>query len=182
MTTFVINMLSGPGSGKSTLAAELFVNMKKRGYQVEYLQEYAKKLVWQKDFEMLNNQHLVSYKYYQSIAAMSGCVNFIILDSSLLNGLWYNRHNPENLSNVEKTELMIMKYFNEFKNLNFFINRGNYQYEKVGRMQTEEEACQIDDEIKDILYELEVIYLDINMNQDNTITEMMDVISLLKRK
>ena len=50
--TWVINMLSGPGSGKSTLAAELFVEMKKQGYKVEYLQEYAKKLVWQKNFEL----------------------------------------------------------------------------------------------------------------------------------
>ena len=65
--TVVINMLSGPGSGKSTLAAELFVNMKKMGYSVEYLQEYPKKLVWQQKFETLNNQHYVSRKYYESI-------------------------------------------------------------------------------------------------------------------
>ena len=44
--TIIINMISGPGSGKSVLAAELFVEMKKQGYNVEFLQEYAKKLVW----------------------------------------------------------------------------------------------------------------------------------------
>ena len=178
--TIVINMLSGPGSGKSTLAAELFVKMKKSGYRVEYLQEYAKKLVWQKDFEMLNNQHLVSYKYYQSIVAMKGCVDFIVLDSSLLNGLWYNRHNPENLSNIEKTEAIILKYCSEFSNLNFFINRGNYQYEHVGRIQTEEEACRIDQEIKVILKDLSVDYVELNMDEGNVINDMMKIISSQK--
>ena len=83
--TFVINMFSGPGSGKSTLAAELYVYMKKKGYKVEFLQEYAKKLVWEKDYETLNNQQFVSYKYYKSILAMKGCVDFIILVISVKN-------------------------------------------------------------------------------------------------
>lgn len=173
--TYVINMLSGPGSGKSTLAAELFVNMKKRGLKVEYLQEYAKKLVWQKDFEMLNNQHLVSYKYYKSIAAMKGCVDFIILDSSLLNGIWYNRNNTENLSNIEKTDDMIIKYYNEFKNINFFINRGIYQYENNGRIETEEQAKTIDQDIKNILKnELNIDYTEIDMINGNAISNILE--------
>ncbi len=111
------------GTGKSVLAAELFVHMKKQGYRVEYLQEYAKKLVWLKNFEMLNNQHLVSYKYFKSIKALSECedLQYVILDSSLLNGLYYNRNNLNNLSNIEKTEALIMEYYGKFKNINLFV-------------------------------------------------------------
>ena len=177
--TYVINMLSGPGSGKSTLAAELFVYMKKKGYRVEYLQEYAKKLVWQENFEMLNNQHLVSYKYYRSIKAMDGRVDFIILDSSILNGLWYNRNNPDNLSNIEKTEELILKYYNEFNNINVFIDRGNYQYEHTGRMQTEDEAKTIDNQLIEILRLYDIKYNSINMDLDNVIEKLMETIKLL---
>lgn len=175
-TTWVINMLSGPGSGKSTLAAELFVEMKKQGYKVEYLQEYAKKLVWQKNFDMLNNQHLVSYKYFQSILAMKGCVDFIILDSSLLNGLWYNRNNPDNLSNIGKTEDLIIRYYQEFNNINFFIHRGNYQYENAGRIQTESEAIKIDNQLMEILNEKGIEYYPVNMSEANIIHRILETI------
>jgi len=175
--TVVVNMFSGPGSGKSTLAAELYVYMKKRGYKVEFLQEYAKKLVWEKDFDRLNNQQLVSYKYYKTIFAMNGCVDYIILDSSLINGIWYNWNNPDNLSNMEKTEALIYKYYNEFNNINLFINRGNYQYESLGRIQTENESRQIDKELKAIVDRLNIQYQEINIEDGNAITAIMDYLS-----
>lgn len=178
--TVVVNMLSGPGSGKSTLAAELFVNMKKLGYSVEYLQEYPKKLVWQQKFETLNNQYYVSRKYYESINAMIGHVDYIILDSSLINGIWYNRNNPENVSNVEKTEEMIIEKYNSCNNLNFFIYRGEYCYELKGRTQTEEEAKIIDREIINILTAREIFYSPIFMVEDNVIEKMIKVIKSKK--
>ena len=180
--TYVINMLSGPGSGKSTLAAELFVHMKKLGYHVEYLQEYAKKLVWQKKYEILNNQHLVSYKYYQSIKAMDGCVDFIILDSSLLNGIWYNRHNDDNLSNVEKTENLILKYYNNFSNLNFFINRGSIEYETAGRLQSEDESKKIDLDLKYICLTYDISYLDVIIDQEDCVQQIMNYILKVTHK
>lgn len=177
--TVVINMLSGPGSGKSTLAAELFVYMKKKGYSVEYLQEYPKKLVWQKKFEILNNQYYVSQKYYESIKAMLNHVDFIILDSSLINGIWYNRNNKDNVSNTKKTEQMILERYKSCNNLNFFIRRGNYAYENRGRIQTEQEAKVIDNEIIDILKEKGLEYREILITDDNVIENMMAIIDNL---
>lgn len=52
--TCVINIIGGPGLGKTTMAALIFANLKKKGFIVEYVQEYAKKLVWQKKFSKLN--------------------------------------------------------------------------------------------------------------------------------
>lgn len=172
----VINMLSGPGSGKSTLAAELFVKMKKLGYKVEYLQEYPKQLVWQKKFERLNNQYYVSQKYYESIAAMIDHVDYIILDSSLINGVWYNRNNKNNVSNIEKTEEMILKRYNLCKNINFFIHRGNYIYETGGRIESEEVAKVIDKEIIDILKNKQIRYHDVFIDDDNVVQNMIEII------
>lgn len=160
----IINLLSGPSSGKSTLAAELFVFLKKQNKNVEYLQEYAKKLVWTKKFDILNNQHLVTYKFYESIKAMADVseIEYIILDSSLLNGLWYNRNNLDNLSNIEKTEKLIMQYFSEFNNVNFFVNRSaNQTYNTNGRIESEAQALSIDAGIKHILKHHNIQYHDI---------------------
>lgn len=179
--TYVINMLSGPGSGKSTLAAELYVTMKKAGFNVEFLQEYAKQLVWQKEYEILNDQYFVSKKYYESIKAMESHVDFIILDSSLLNGLWYNRHNPDNESNIQRTEQHILKYYSEFNNCLFFIKRGAYMYEKEGRIQTEDESIQIDQEIRDLMAEKGFVYHEIDMKQDDTIECMLNVLNAIDK-
>ena len=181
--TYVINMISGPGSGKSTLGAELFVYMKKRGYRVEYLQEYAKKLVWTKQFQILDNQHIVSYKYYNEINSIykSDEIDFVILDSSLLNGLYYNRHNPDNLSNVEKTEEMIVKYYNEFNNFNVFVERGDdYEFEKAGRIHSEKESLQIDKELPKIMKKLGIKYSNIKISRNDkgeTVKKLFNMIN-----
>jgi hypothetical protein len=174
----IINMISGPCSGKSVLAAELFVHMKKQGIHVEYLQEYAKKLVWLKDFEMLNNQHLVSYKYYKSIKALSECkdIEYIILDSSLVNGLYYNRNNLNNLSNVEKTELQILKYFNEFDNINFFVKRGKYEYEQAGRIESEQESMSIDIHLEKLLTHHSIPYNIVQIGDEDIIQKILNTL------
>lgn len=179
--TWVINMLSGPGSGKSTLAAELFVYMKKRGYKVEYLQEYAKELVWKRKHHILDNQHIVSYKYYRKIKSIYDCdqVDFVILDSSLLNGLYYNTLEA-NLSNKEKTRSLILEYYNEFNNYNVFVERGDdYEYETAGRLQTETQAIGIDQELQEILKEVtEWDTIKIQMKSDTTVRRLFGMVML----
>ena len=177
--TIIINLISGPGSGKSTLAAELFVFLKKQNKNVEYLQEYAKKLVWTKKFDVLNNQHLVTYKYYESIKAMANVkeIEFVILDSSLLNGLWYNRNNLDNLSNIEKTEKLILQYYQEFNNINFFINRGKHEYNPNGRIQNQSEAKAIDNGLINILDHNKISYHTINIDSKNVIEDIINILS-----
>ena len=46
----IINFYGAPGTGKSTLACELFVYMKKHGYNVELASEYAKECVYEKKY------------------------------------------------------------------------------------------------------------------------------------
>lgn len=142
--TVVINLIAGPSSGKTTLAAFLFYKLKSMGYLVEYVPEVAKGLVWKGEFDILNNQHYVSSEQYKLLASLKNKVNIIITDGSLIHGLYYNRFNVDNTSNIDKTESKILEYYYEFKNINIFLERGNYEYETAGRMQTELEANQID--------------------------------------
>lgn len=166
-------MISGPGSGKSVLAAELFVEMKKQGYNVEFLQEYAKKLVWQKQFDVLNNQHLVSRKYYESMVSMNDIIDYVILDSSLLNGLYYNRNNLDNLSNVDKTEKYIIENYQTLNNINIFINRGNFKFEKEGRLESELESKAIDANLLKILDHFNIVYHIIDVEDPERIKKII---------
>ena len=86
--TILINLLAGPGTGKTTICALLFAKLKLLGYVVEYVQEYAKHLVWTKNYELLNNQYYVTQTQANLMENMIGSVDFIITDGSILHGLY----------------------------------------------------------------------------------------------
>lgn len=160
----IINLVAGPGSGKTTIAANLFSIMKIEGFNIEYVQEVAKRYVWLGDFETLNNQYYISREQYKLFKSMNNVIDYIVTDGSLLHGLWYNRYNQDNLSNVEKTENAILDWYYEFDNIVFFLDRNDIRYEEAGRIQTEDEAKQIDRELKDILDEFSIEHIDIRSN------------------
>jgi hypothetical protein len=112
MKTKIINFISGPSGGKSLFTSALFIELKLRGYSAEIVPEFAKKLVWEEEFELLNNQYYVSNQQYKLLKAVNGKIPFIITDGSLLHGIVYNKINTENTSNIEKTEKAILNWFN----------------------------------------------------------------------
>ena len=89
--TKVINFIGGSGAGKSTMAAMTFAELKMRHHSVEYVQEYAKTLVWKELYHELDNQYQVSTEQYNMIKAVDGKVDYIVTDSPLVVGLFYNR-------------------------------------------------------------------------------------------
>ena len=156
--TKIVNIVSGPGSGKTCMAAQLLIQLKLEGKTVEYVQEYAKELVWTKKFRKLNDQYAVSEKQYSRFHAINGHVDYIVTDGSLLHGLYYNRNNTHNLSNVEKTEEAILEFYSEFDNIVIFLERGDFAYEQEGRIETEEQAHTIDKELQEILHSKGIIF------------------------
>lgn len=155
--TKIINLIGGPGCGKSIFAWYLSGLLKLNRENAEYVSEYAKMLVYLEKWEVLNNQHQVSTYQYELFKAINGKVDYIITDGSLLHGLHYNRINKDNMSNVKKTEQKILEYYNEFDNINIFINRREETvYEQEGRIQTEEEAKIIDGDLRKMLIEFDL--------------------------
>lgn len=135
----------------TTMTFLLYAKMKIAGAVVEHVPEYAKKLVWAKKFSSLDNQYHVSTKQYENLKSVYGCVQFVITDGSLLHGLYYNRNNPTNVSNVDLTHDKILEYYRDFNNINIYLTRGDFKYEQAGRIQTEDEAKQIDIDLRKIL-------------------------------
>nr|QQV29336.1 hypothetical protein K-LCC10_0081 [Kaumoebavirus] len=157
--TKIINIIGAPGCGKSTISGYLFSMLKIAGLSVEYAQEYAKTLVWKKEFETLNNQMLVSEQQYKLLRSMIGSVKFVITDGPIIHGIYYNRTNPDNVCNVEKVDDYIIKKFNEFDNINIFLEYNpNIAYEQEGRIQTETEAREVGEELKKILDSYNIPY------------------------
>ena len=50
-----------------------------------------------------------------------------------------------------------MEQFNKFDNLNFLLERGG-EYQEVGRVQTEEEAKEVDKVVKNVLDTNNILY------------------------
>lgn len=140
------------------MAALLFAHLKMKGYVVELVSEVAKTLVWQGKFTELNNQYHVTNSQYKLFKSMSGKVEFIVTDGSLLHGLYYNRYNKDNVSDVVKTDQYIRKCFNEFNNIVIFLERGDFKYEQSGRLQNESEAKLIDVILANLLQDYHVPY------------------------
>ena len=52
--TIIVNFFGSSGVGKSTLSLELTATLKKLGYNADYVPEYAKELVYQKNYSLLS--------------------------------------------------------------------------------------------------------------------------------
>lgn len=162
--TVLINLISGPGSGKTTTAAQIFAEMKIRKLNIEYVQEYAKLLVWTEKFETLNNQYQVSYEQFNIFNSLNGKVDFIITDGSLLHGLVYNVLNKDNTSNIIKTHQSILNWYSKFKNINIFLERDeNIPYESEGRLEDIMSAIEIDKLLKIELQKQKIKHTDITV-------------------
>ena len=84
----VINGYGGPGAGKSTACMEITAALKKEGYNAEYVQEYAKELVYEKDMEMLDgspeHQYEILKEQTRRIDRLYDQVDFIVTDSPVM--------------------------------------------------------------------------------------------------
>lgn len=179
--TFVINIIGAPGVGKTTISALLFAKLKLCGYVCEYVQEYAKKLVWMKDFDTLNNQYHVTKKQFELLQQINGHVDFIVTDGPLIHGIYYNKYNKDNISNIDKTEMYILNCFSKFNNINIVLDRISRKYETEGRIQSEDEAKDIDIVLKHLLKINSIKYTNYPA-EENSIKEIIEFILKITNK
>ncbi len=156
--TLYVNLFGGPGVGKSTLSAGLFWYFKtnkltlKYNYVVELVREFAKDLVWAQDLYTLKDQVYVTSTQYHRMYILNGKVDIAITDSPLLLGLLYGDYPPsykQYLLDLHKT----------FNNLNIYIERKE-PYEQEGRRQNEAEAIAKDIEIRNLLLENNIDFIE----------------------
>ena len=153
MKTIIVNLFGAPGAGKSTGAAYIFSKIKMAGVNAELVTEFAKDKVWEESKEVFNNQIYIFGKQSFKISRVMNKVDVIITDSPIILSSFYN--SDEMIQ--EELDALVMKTFNSYNNMNYFIERVK-PYQEKGRFQTEAESDQIADEVSILLDEKEVDY------------------------
>ena len=147
----VVNLFAGPGSGKSTTCAGVFAKLKLAGVNCEMALEYAKDKVWEESNKVLDDQTYVFGLQLHRIFRMKDKVDVVITDSPILLSIIYDKTGNKYFSDL------VLNQFNNFDNRNYFIERTTV-YNPKGRLQTEDEAKEIDKVLLDLLKDCNIEY------------------------
>ena len=158
--TVIINLISGPGVGKSTIAAGVFYKLKSMGINAELATEYAKDKVWEDSIAVLENQIYIFGKQHHRLFRLCGKVDVIVTDSPILLSIVYDK------SKNEVFKELVLQEFKKFNSMTYFLNRVK-PYMKKGRTQTQEEAMEVDAEVKGVLDSCSVPYSVLDGNEQS---------------
>lgn len=154
--TVVLNLIAGPGAGKSTTAAELFAQLKKAGMAVELLTEPIKKHIYEDHRNILAHQIALFGEQLYQLDCLNGKVDCIIQDGSLLLNAVYDQ------SNNQLFKALVIQEYHRFRNLDFYINRGDIPFQQDGRIHTYEQSLELDKKIIDVYSFAGAQYIDVN--------------------
>lgn len=153
--TIVINAFAGQGAGKTTSCLEVAEKLKKQGFVTEYVQEYAKELVYDNNLIMLDghyeHQFAILNEQMKRINRLYGKVDFIVTDSPiLLNNTYLNE--DKNTEVYSAYSDSVNKLYGLYNNFNYFVERDTSVFEKEGRIHNFEQSIAIDNELKNMLH------------------------------
>ncbi len=177
-TPLVVNLFGGPGCGKSTTAAGVFYNMKMLHMNVQLVLEYAQELTFEEHFHALNDQTQILGEQHKRILRLEGKVDCVITDSPFLMGIVYgpdSKKPPPGPFNDYVSSL-----FGQYDNLNFFLERGNGEYRKVGRYHSRKQAYEKDKQIKGLLEEYEIPFTTVRSDGTCVMEILMRVMHRLR--
>ena len=153
--TLVINLIGGPCSGKSTIAAELFARLKKMGIHCELVPEYIKDRIYEENQTIPKNQIAIFGMEHYSISNKIGKVDVIVHDGSFINNIIYK--NEDNLP----FDNLIVNEYKKFWNLDFFIKRGNIEFESYGRIHNLKQSKELDKKIKETYNKYNIEFIEV---------------------
>jgi len=141
----VINLFSGPGCGKSTLAAGLFHQLKIQNYNVEYVSEYAKDLIYENRFERLNDYLYVLAEQHHRLFKLKNSVDYVVCDGSFLLGYIHCKKNKT--YNHKLIKQLVLDTFNRYENMNYLLQRDKNFYHTHGRKESLKQAIKLDEKL-----------------------------------
>ena len=173
--TLIVNLLAGPGTGKSSTMAGVFSELKWRGVNCEMGPEFAKEKVWEESFKILGNQIYVFGKQLHTIYRLIDKVDVIITDSPLLLSLIYGTQESKEFKNL------VLEVHNRFNNYNIFLRR-HKKYNPAGRMQTEDEAKEVDAKIEQLLNDNAISYITMDSGSESVQAITNQILCLISNK
>jgi hypothetical protein len=179
--TKIINLYGGPGTGKSTTAAGLFSYLKQQGVNCEYVQEYAKDKAWEfgnshkeenkNPPKVFLAQEYIFAKQHFRIRRCAEDVDIIVTDSPLLLGLVYMPEDFE-LPSLRNT---IREAYSLYESIDIFLIREK-AYNPKGRMQTEDEAKELDNVVRTMLNNEHIEHFVVNSDL-NAVAEIAKILT-----
>jgi hypothetical protein len=153
-----INFFGGPGCGKSTVAPAVFSFLKTEHLNVELVQEFIKKWAYNGNTPKSYDQLYIFSNQLHEEDIFLRHVDLIVTDSPLYMQLAYiQKYN----GNCFDECLSICRKFEEnFPSLNITLSRGSIKYSQLGRYESYDEAVVMDYNIKKLLDDLNLKYLD----------------------
>lgn len=165
-----INFYGGPGVGKSTIAAKTYAALKEsRGLSVELVQEFIKSLAWEgKSLDKFDQVYTFGKQLHREHRLLLAGVDIIVTDSPILLQCFY----AEKLCQMLAYGLIAVA--NEFESvypaLNFFVER-SVPYTQEGRYQNAAQAEKLDQQLREMLDNMGVLYLVVRPDQISTIIQ-----------
>jgi hypothetical protein len=151
----IINFFGGPGIGKSTQASGLFTEMKKHHMSVECTYEFPKEVAWEGNISQLKDQFFISANQHRNISRLYGKVDYIIVDSPIVLGCFYEQRYgegyPASFYGATGLSSFLWKLFSQYENINILLTRNDETYDPNGRIQNLQESQEIDNDIKETL-------------------------------
>lgn len=177
--TKVINLLGGSGLGKSTTAADLFAHMKKRNYKVELVREYVKELAWAGIKVGPFGQSVIYGRQLERETDLYNKVDYIITDSPLLLCPVYQKY-YQNTDILKEVVLHDMRTANSLgvEHLNFLLERRK-PFNQDGRYETEKQAKEIDQNVREFLESNKINYVDASIPDEQRVDFIIDYIDMI---
>ena len=167
-----ICIFGGPGVGKSTISSGLFYEMKRLNYNVEYLTEFAKELVFSKAEYQLKDQLFVLANQHHPWFKLEDQIDYTINDGPFLLGIVYlqeSKHIPK-----EQFENLVISMYKSWDTINIFLERDEKDFETFGRVHDYNQSVILDNKILKLLEDNNIKYNKIKLN--NAVNEILKLI------
>ena len=125
------------------------------GVHCELATEYIKDRIYEENKTMPKNQIAIFGMEHYNIYNKLGKVDVIIHDGSFINNVIYKIDD-----NKEFDDLIVSEY-RKLWNLDFFIKRGNIEFEEYGRIHTLKQSKEIDKIIKDTYNKYNLSFIEV---------------------
>lgn len=184
MKQIVINLLGGPGSGKSTIAYDLAGYLKKIGVNCEYISEFVKQRVYEKNQTAIDDQLYIFANQWYNMRVTRKEVEVLICDSPLYLSAFYNTRLIKNHKSTISQDVMIplvKDCVDKFENLNYFIWR-NHEYKEIGRYQTVDQAKEDEQDIYKLMKDMNVKLKELKSTDPCMQIITCDLIGLLEKR
>lgn len=155
MDTFVLNIMGAPCAGKTALAHGIMFLLKSSNIHCEHVPEYAKGKMYEESHKTLDVQDYVFGKQLLHTTRCNNKVEVIVTDAPLLHSIIYDSNNDPEF------KALVLKRHSQFSTLNIFLNRA-HPYDSTGRYQSEEDADKIGENVKQLLRDLNIDFIELN--------------------